>query len=145
MEQRLCLFAQRSASLSINLHWKSTGARDQPAVCSVFRLSSVCFLEDKPVLTISYLFIFIFLRKCSGTIFSSSRPQSCLGSTSSLQTSSESSVVSKSPRTEQVLDGTNRGTLFIMSLYVGRAPRAGPRAIGRDLKSMVAQMGGLDT
>lgn len=106
-------------------------------------------MEDKPVLTISYLFILIFSRKCSGTILffplPSSRPQSCLGSTSSLQTSSESSVVSKSPRTEQVLDGTNRGTLFIMSLYVGRAPRAGPRAIGRDLKSMVAQMGGLDT
>lgn len=68
MEQRLCLFAQRSASLSINLHWKSTGAQDQPAVCSVFRSSSVCFLEDKPVLTISYLFIFIFSRKCSATI-----------------------------------------------------------------------------
>lgn len=32
-----------------------------------------------------------------------------------------------------------------MSLYAGRDPRTGPRAIGQDLKSMVAQMGGLDT
>lgn len=63
MEQRLCLFAQRSASLSINLQWKSTGAQDQPAVCSVFRSSSVGFLEDKPVLTISYLFILIFFKE----------------------------------------------------------------------------------
>lgn len=71
----------------------------------------------------------------------------CLGSIYTLQTSSESSVISKSPRTEEVLDGTNRGTLFIISLYAGRAPCAGPGAIGRDFKSMVAQMGGggLDT
>lgn len=52
---------------------------------------------------------------------------------------------SQSLPSEQVLDASNRGTLFIMCLYAGSAPCAGPRAIGRDLKSMVAQMGGLDT
>lgn len=55
----------------------------------------------------------------------------------------DSSVISQAP--EQVLDGASRGRLFLMCLYAHRTPppRTGPRAIGRHLKSRVAQMGGL--
>lgn len=136
---RVCICLLNPSFLSINL---SLGIKINKSkilagpILSVFGLSIISsFPEDEVV--------WLFLEEYSGMIFSPpviSRflaqppPPKCLDYRQRLHLTS--------PRTDEVLDGTNRG-IFIMTLYAGTV-QTGPGAIGLDLKSIVGQMG-LDT
>lgn len=136
---RVCIYLLNPRFLSINpsraIKINKSKILAAP-VLSVFGLSVIgLFPEDEVV--------WPFLKEYSGMIFSppvTSRflarppPPKCLDCRQRLHLTS--------PRTDEVLDGTNRG-IFIMTLYAGSV-QTGPGAIGLDLKSIVGQMG-LDT
>lgn len=134
----VCIYLLNPSFLSINLSWGIKINKSKilaGSILSVFGLSIIVFFPDDEV-------VWLFL-EYSGMIFSPpviSRflaqppPPKCLDHQQRLHLAS--------PRTDEVLDGTNRG-IFIMTLYAGTF-QTGPGAIGLDLKSIVGQMG-LDT